>query len=1680
MDQTLHPADAQPTPPAKNRPIEDIYPLSPSQQGMLLDTLASSNSGGETSKYVEIALFDLLGPLDVTAFHQAWQSVVQRHTALRTGFVWKEQNEPLQFVLKTVSVPLEYQDWRSFSATEQQQRQNAYLDTVQTQGFVLTRPPLLRLALWQIADDRHRFTWAIHHLLSDGWSIPVVLKEVMARYRAHPDGETLPPAPPYRQYIRWLRQQDEESARRFWQHYLADFPPQTALGVPAEAPAQTALLPAPQERYGKIARSLTQSATEHLQTFCQQQQLTLNTLAQAVWALLLHRYSGQTDVVFGATVAGRPAQIPHVETMVGLFINTLPIRLPVALKTPLPLWLKECQQQRLAAEQYAHCSAGQIQSWSGLPATTALFKSLLVFQNYPKPAAGHSRSTLDFVPVDFAGAHTAYPLTLLVTPTAEISTPGAPPAGLTVELIYDSSYFENDSVQQILEHWILLFHQIAADPEQTPDQLVAAIPLQQIPRLSVPATTRPTQPYEAPRSALEQRLLQIWTEILGLESEAGQQRTIGIHDNFFALGGHSLVATQLLARLQNAFGVHLQLHSLFHAPTVCLLSAEIARRQQTDPQISRLPLTPQPRPPHLPLSYAQQRLWFVEQIAGSHPVYQVPVAFELTGVLNVQALLASLQQIVQRHEVLRTRYQLQEGELCQVVTPAAAMTDFSIPVISLAHLPADDPQKQAVYWQRTLSNAPFDLATDWPIRGRLLHLAENHHLLLLTLHHIASDGWSIGVLQRELAALYGAFGQPSPLPPLPIQYADFALWQRQRMATPETAAEIQTHWAYWKKQLGGELPTLNLPLDFPRPAQQSFHGAQCDLLLPLPLSRRCQQFSQRQGVTLFMTLLAAFKLLLARVTGQTDLIVGSPSAGRSQVEVENLIGCFLNTLVLRTDLSTADGSPLTFLTLLERVKAVTLAADAHQEIPFEKLVEELHPVRDPSRTPLFQVWCNMAPEDPPVQLPGLTMKTLAGLEAPATFDWTFYLQTAADGIRLRLLYNANLFTHPHMVELLQQYAMLLSQLIDAPEQPVESFSLVTPPAAALLPDPSHPLPAPAYELLPATISTWATQTPDQTAVEQDGQHWSYATLHTSAAAVAAALVGAGVQPGDSIALLGTPSFGLVASLVGTLQSGGVLLLLDPHLPCQRLQVMQQAADARYLICLETPDPELQPLLDSCPHRFAVDPGSGQLAEPVSPAAAALPTLAPDSPAYIFFTSGSTGVPKGVLGTQKGLAHFLHWQRSTFAVSPTDRVAQLIALSFDAVLRDLFLPLTSGATLVLPPRRGATELPSLLEWLQQERITLLHSVPALAHSWLAAASPTTTLPHLRCIFLAGEPLTASLVQLWRERAPSGEVINLYGPTETTMVKCFYRVPATLQPGIQLAGFPQPHTQALVLRNGALCGIGEPGEIVLRTPFRTLGYINNPAEQARRFVRNPFRSDADDLLYFTGDVGCYRFDGALEIRGRLDDQVKVRGVRIELKEIEVRLQQHPAVQQATVTVYGEGPAKLLAAYVVPKEQASPAAETAPPTAFTASLRAFLRQQLPDYMVPSVWKVLPTLPLTPSGKIDFKALPPPHLPPNTTDQPPRTPTEIALAEIWQQLLKSGPVGGDADFFALGGHSLLATQVLARVRQRLGVELPMRTFFQTPTLQEVARQIDLLQTAQKLQAVAGLTNEAREEIAL
>jgi len=1206
---------------------------------------------------------------------------------------------------------------------------------------------------------------------------------------------------------------------------------------------------------------------------------------------------------------------------------------------------------------------------------------------------------------------------------------------------------------------------IVANPEQIPSQVELRRFLQgRLPEYMVPASfvfldTLPLNPngkidrhalpaphtsdlglstnFVPPQNATEEVLANIWVKVLRLEQ-------VGIHDNFFELGGHSLLATQVMSRVRKAFQIEMPLQILFENPTIASLAQAIAQTQiqENDPQNQTIPLIANRE--SIPLSFAQQRVWFLEQLEPNSPAYIISNALRLTGEFNTSILQQALDAIVIHHEALRTNFITSpDGSPIQVIGKPRP--------VELKIIKVTQEQVQSLLNQE--AQRPFNLESDLMLRASLLQIDEQEQILLLVTHHIASDGWSMGILWQQLASLYKALlsGKPSPLAKLPIQYADFAVWQQQWLSGEVLSNEIN----YWKTQLAGATTVLELPTDRPRPPVQTYQGAAESLMLPQTLSASLLELSRQEGVTLFMTLLAAFGTILHRYTGQEDILIGSPIAGRNRSEIEGLIGFFINTVVLRADFS---GNP-SFRSVLSRVRQMALGAYAHQDMPFEKLVEELQPKRDTSRNPLFQVWFNMLNlRDIQLELPGVAVEPISMLETASKFDLTLYVTEKNQGIQLDLVYNTDLFASERMMEMLDQFHHLLNQIVAATECQISLYSLVTPKVRTLLPEPRAVLPEPRYELVTTMFTSWVNSTPEHSALRQGSRTWNYGELGKSAQALARVMLSHGVQRGDVVAVFGTRSFALIASMNAVLLSGGVLLTLDPKLAsdtfgglCQRHLLMLKEAKAKYILYIDSQYPENEEIYKSL-IIIRVNPDTGEAINSPQDGSKTinLPEIAADDPAYIFFTSGTTGVPKGVLGCHKGMAHFLNWQRQTFEIGQQDRVAQLTGLSFDVVLRDIFLPLTSGATLCLPEEGHNLEPTKILNYLEHEQISVLHTVPSLAQSWLANVPSGVYLRNLRWLFFAGEPLKETLVYRWRDAFPeSGEIVNLYGPTETTLAKCYYKIPVECTPGVQPVGLPIPETQALVLTpNNQLCGIGEPGEIVIRTPFRTLGYINAQEENRSRFVKNLYRNDERDWLYYTGDRGCYRPDGSLAILGRRDHQVKIRGIRIEPGEIETVLAQHPHVLQTVVIAREDVPGdKRLVAYIIPNQDWA---------STISDIRSFLLTKLPQYMLPSAFVLLDTMPLTPNGKVDRRALPAPDLSRQESEATfvaPRNEVERQLTEIWEQTLGVQPIGVNDNFFELGGHSILAVKLFWQIEKTFNKNLPLAILFQSGTVEALAK---------------------------
>ncbi len=2113
--------------------IQDIYPLSPMQQGMLFHSLYEPESG----VYVEQFSCRLRGPFDPSAFEKAWKKVMDRHPILRTSFVWEDLDEPLQIVHKAVDLPLEYLDWSTVPANSVRSNLDEFLKRERAAGLDLGKPPLFRLAVIRLGDGDHYLVWTHHHILIDGWSLPILLGELFKLYDAFASGQDvqLPPVRPYRDYIAWLKSKDPAKAEQYWRQALSGFQAPTPLLNSEPDPEGTA--------YGEERYFLDATLSARLEELARASQVTVGSLVNGIWALQLSRYSGEKDVVFGTTVSGRPADLPGVENMVGLFINTLPVRVQIDEATPAVEFLQRLHRQLAEIRQYEYTPLVQIQGWSDVPRDTALFESITVFENYPvETTLAQQESNLQIEEVSTYG-QTNYPLTIVSGPgkrlgftvafdgrrfsrravreilahTEQLLTslaenprarladldlltenerrlivadwnrdeePVEPPAptvvvwfedvaannqdktglvapdtswtfgelnaranriarrlrelgvgpedlvGISLErsadfvasilgvlkvgaayvpldpgypkdrlryMVADSGaktlvtrdalagLFENlevnvlrldsdaeeiakqsdenlgleidplnlayviytsgstgkpkgvlvqhaglanlmatilrdfqvgpesrvlefasfsfdasvaelfegllsgattfvvdrdtamsaealrayirenkitvatlpptmlrvlspeglDSLRTVIsagescswdvvERWadgrrflngygptegtvgcawqvveqrvpgsatapvgrsingvqvylldsafrpvpvgapgevyiggagvargylgrpestaekflpdpfsgkagarlyrtgdlgryhadgsieilgrvdfqvkirgyrveigeiesVLTGHpqvqeaavkawtsesgekQLVAyvvteegqelDVEALRDYLKAELPDYMVPvafvhldampltpnrKIDRKALPRPEEvgvtvgePYEEPRTPTEELLAELMASVLNVER-------VGARDDFFARGGHSLLATQLVSRIRDVFDVELPLRDLFANPTVRQLAALIDARKAEQVKLPKPPLEPVPRDGELPLSFAQQRLWFLDQLEPGNPFYNIPTALRLRGQLDVEALRESIHDLVLRHEVLRTRFPDDGGKPRQEILDDL---EVHVPVVDLQGL--SDEKQRAEVEKRILEEIrrPFDLAQGPLFRAVLFRLGEQDHIAVLTMHHIISDGWSIGIFVDELSKLYDARsrGLEARLPELRIQYADFAKWQRDWLS----GAVLEEQVRYWKEQLAGSPPVLELPTDRPRPAVQTFEGARKSRLYGKEILDGLRRIGREEGATLFMTLLAAFQTLLARYSGQDDILVGTPIANRTLSETERLIGFFVNTLVMRTRF---DGSP-SFREVVQRVRETALGAYAHQDLPFEKLVEEIQPARDLSHAPIFQVM--FALQNVPVgqlKLSELQLEPISLSSGTAAFDLTLEAMETADGLGVSFEYNTALFDASTIERMLDEFQVLLEAIVRNPDEKVWRLPLLTQAerhkilvewnqTVADFPDQVC-----AHEW----FEKLADSQPNAEAVRYRAEGVSYAELDRRASQLANYLVQHGVGPEVLVGLAVERSPELVVGLLGILKAGGAFVPLDPAYPKERLAYMIGDSGARIVLTQE-------PLLNVLPTPEGVQmicldrdwPQIGQQPDR-RPTSGAMP----ENLAYVIYTSGSTGRPKGTMLQHRGLCNLARWQQREFGVGPGSRVLQFSSLSFDASVWEAVMALLSGASLVLVDRETVASGEDLVRAMRTQKVTIATIPPSVL-----SVLPKADLPDLKTLVVAGEKCSGDLVNRW---SPGRRFYNAYGPTEATVCASAHLCQGEYPQGPPI-GKPISNAKLYVLgREMEPVPVGVPGELYIGGEGLARGYLGRPDLTAERFVPDPFGTTPGGRLYRSGDLVKWLPSGDLEFLGRVDDQVKIRGFRIELGEIESVLTEHPHVRDAVVLAreVGKSGDRRLVGYVVPTEGSS---------VNPGELRTYLRGKLPEYMVPPVIMVLDEFPLTPNGKVDRRALPAPEgLRPDLEREyvAPRNETEEKVALICQDLLGIDKVGIYDNFFDLGGHSLLATQLMSRLRETFGIEMPLRALFEGPTVAELAKAIEKLKEGNGQAAAPTIKRVSRE----
>jgi amino acid adenylation domain-containing protein len=1257
--------------------------------------------------------------------------------------------------------------------------------------------------------------------------------------------------------------------------------------------------------------------------------------------------------------------------------------------------------------------------------------------------------------------------------------------------------------------------------------MLAAFPLTtsgKIDRLALPApesNLETEKGYVAPRGALEEVLCTIFAEVLKLER-------IGVRDNFFDLGGHSLSATQIVSRVREAFRVELAVRKIFEQPTVeglaqALLEDQEERIERTaelllqvssfpdeeaaketksklahpendvdEEVISRRREVPAKEwiSPELlkrekltarttrtaPLSFAQQRLWFLDQYEPDNILYNIPSAIHLNGALDVTALERSLSDILKRHEALRTTFAVDNDRPVQVINKAR---DFRLTVIELRER---SPEKKEATVARLAADEalkPFNLAEGPLLRLKLLRLAEDDHVLLITMHHIISDGWSIKVLISEMGELYGAYanGREVTLPELPIQYADFAVWQRDWLQ----GERLEEQLSYWREQLADAPPLLELPTDRPRPKFKTFHGADVHLNLSKSLSEDITRLSRREGATLFMTLFAAFATLLYRYSGQRDILVGTAIANRNRAETEPLIGFFVNTLVLRTCFL----QQMTFRELLGQVRERALDAYTHQDLPFEKLVEELQPERTLSHSPLFQVMFHLQNAvTEKLNLSGLSMSQFEVEMQTAKLDLSLSMVESKEGLFGRLNYNTDLFDAATIKRMAGYFERLLEAAVSNPDEQVSRLQILSEPerdkVLVELNDTRRDYGK--DNLLHLAIAEQAALTPDAMAVRFEQHTFTYRELNEKANQLGRYLQKLGVGPEVLVGIFLERSIEMLVALLGILKAGGTYVPFDAASPSERLSFIVKDANLSLLLTLE----DLRESLAVCDAKLiCLDSDWATIAQ--EDGANFDSGVTAENLAYIVYTSGSTGRPKGVLVEHRQLSNYIHGIRERLRLDACTSFAMVQPLTVDGPVTTIYAPLLTGGCLHLISDERVADAQALATYLHDHQIDYLKIAPshlsALQQAVRQTGDPSTLMPR-KVLMIGGEASRVTFGEELRMLAQCA-IYNHYGPTETTVGVTTYQVDETVKDMQSITlpiGRPLSNVQAYVLdRHLEPAPIGVAGELYIGGKSVTRGYLNSPDLTAEKFIPDPFSRSVGARLYSTGDVVRYLANGQLEFIGRRDQQVKVRGFRIELGEIETALREHEDVSEAVIAAHADTHGDThLVAYVVPAEEQAPTG---------GELRAFLKEKLPEYMMPYLFFFLNKLPHTPQGKVDRRALPRPEGAERELDVPfvaPRNAIEEVLSGIFAEVLGVERVGVNDNFFDLGGHSLLATQVCSRVRKAFQPDLPLRKVFEAPTVAALAALLvagelspgEFEKRAEALRTIESLSTDDLEEL--
>ncbi|NVI92300.1 non-ribosomal peptide synthetase [Actinomadura sp. BRA 177] len=1635
------------------RPMErpDPLPASYAQERLwFLDQLE-----GATATYTIPIPLRLTGALDYAAMYAALHDVVARHESLRTRF-GDTDGEPHQIIVAAGDAEPQL----VIGGIAGDLRSALFADA--TRGFDLAADLPLRAHLYRVGADDHLLMLVMHHIAGDGWSMAPLARDVITAYLARRDGHApdwAPLAVQYADYALWQREllgseddADGLAARQiaYWKDALAGLP--DALALPADRPRPDRA----SYRGDQVAFDVPADLADGLRALARDHQVSLFMVLQAALAALLTRLGAGTDVPIGSPVAGRTDEA--LDDLVGVFVNTLVLRTDTSGDPSLAELFARVRETDLAAYAHQDVPFERLVEVLNPPRHLGrhpLFQVMLTLQNIPEASvelpgltvavepvhAGVAKFDLEFIledPRDGSGGYAGtleYALDLFDRHTAErfaglyrhvLEAVVASAGAVTVGGLDLPETEAPAAVAGPVEKRLVAY--VVAAPGQTldleelrahvrehlPESMVpaAVVVLDEMPltpngKVDVKAlpkpelTLTPVTEYRAPAGSAQQTVAAVFAELLGTDR-------IGADDDFFALGGNSLIAIRVVSRLRRALDVELPVRALFEAPTVRSLAALLGAADAEAP--ARPALEPRERPDVLPPSYAQQRQWFLQRLEGPSATYNMPTALRIRGRLDVDALRAAVGDLVERHETLRTILPDGGGVPRQLVLdPAAARPELEVVETTEAELPT----RLAM-----AAGYAFDITAEPPLRTHLFRVGPDEHIALLLMHHVGGDGWSMAPLARDFITAYAsrAGGRAPEWAPLPVQYADYTLWQQELFGSeddPESLVSQQI--AYWRDAMAGLPEELQLPTDRPRPAAASYRGGTERFRLGADVHARLLDIARETGASPFMVAQAAFAALLTRLGAGTDVPIGSPIAGRTDEALDDLVGMFVNMLVFRTDTS---GDP-SFRELIGRVRETDLGAYAHQDVPFERLVEVLNPPRHLGRHPLFQVGLTFQNNpEARLEMPGFSAEVEPLTAGVSRFDLLMILTEQEDGFDGELEYALDLYDPATARRLIERFERYLSALLADPDAPIGGADVLSAEERSLiLGEWAGPGAAPVERAtIPALFEAQAATRPDALAVTFDGVSWTYAEVNAKANRLARRLVEQGVGPEQFVALALPRSADLVVAILAVLKAGAAYVPIDPDYPEDRIAYMVE--DARPVLTLRSED------LDATGY----DDTNLDVA------------ISPDHPAYVIYTSGSTGRPKGVVIPHQNVVRLLRSTEQWFDFGPDDVWTLFHSYAFDFTVWELWGSLLYGGRLVVVPYLTSRSPEEFLTLLSAEKVTVLNQTPSAFYQLMAADrdNPGTDLA-LRYIVFGGEALELGRLEDWYSRHPENAptLVNMYGITETTVHVSYIeldRAYAATAPG-SVIGVGIPDLRIYVLDDHLQpVAPGVVGELYVSGAGLARGYLNRPALSAERFVADPFGAPGT-RMYRTGDVGRWLTDGRLEYLGRSDQQVQLRGFRIELGEIESAIARHDAISDVAVIVRDD----RLIAYVAGSGVDS------------SELRRFVGKDLPDYMVPAVVVELDALPLTVNGKLDRKALPAPDFTAKVSSRAPRTAEEETLSRLFAEVLGLERVGIDDGFFDLGGDSIIAIQLVSRARQS-GLVITPRDVFQHQTVEELA----------------------------